>query len=114
MYKYQIVSKYSMSIRPSPNTANSPIGKLPAGAKGLGDGLQVDANGNRWLYIVNGGTTKGWVAINYNGKEYCSLTELQSNSPLPTESAETTFPKSFTLIDDSGKRAEYVFVKVIN
>lgn len=110
MSKYQIVSKYSMSIRPAPSTNNSSIGKLTAGTKGFGDELQVQANGDRWLLLVSGGTTKGWVAINYNGKEYCTLTELQSP---PVEPIETTFPKSFTLIDDTGRRAEYVFVKVV-
>lgn len=100
-----------MSIRPSANANNSPIGKLTSGAKGYGDELQTFANGDKWLLLVEGGTAKGWIAITYNGKDYCSLSEI----PQPAPTTELVFPKSFTLIDDeTGKRAAYAFIKVLN
>lgn len=105
---YTIVSTSNMSIRPEPNTANDRLAILPAKIPAKGEELVVLDNGDKWLYITEGWSVEGWVAVIHAGKTYCSLT----GAPTPTSppAGSENHPQSFRLIDDFG--AESLYFKV--
>ncbi len=110
--KYEYINTVgNMSIRPAPNTNNTPVGNLSVNVKAYGNELQVLSNGDKWLKIEQGGSAVGWVAVIHNGKPYGKLTEVVTN-PEPTQPVQM-FPNSFVLTDPSGAKAEYVFVRVL-
>jgi len=85
-YKYKIVPKKNMSVRPTPNTSNSAIGQLSVNVAGYGNTLQEYPDGGKWLFVEAGavGNSKpvqGWVAIFHNGEEYCALTTIGEVPP---------------------------------
>ena len=117
--KYTYISNsYNMSIRPNPNANNSSIGALPKGTEGRGDEVYTYSNGDKWLKILEGGNAVGWVAVVHLGKVYGTLTEIAID-PDPDPTPVAGFPDSFIQINndpkhpDYGKRAEYVFVRVL-
>jgi GH25 family lysozyme M1 (1,4-beta-N-acetylmuramidase) len=76
MTRYEAVSTYTMSLRPDHNTANTPLGSIPAQSKIHGDVIW-EAPGEKWLQVidVNGVAKTGWVAIVSASRIYCALTD---------------------------------------
>lgn len=77
------------------------------------DGSEVK-KGDKWLHVtsVDGVnlTDQGWMAYIHKGVPVCNnFKEIEAPPPPPTP----TFPESFTLVDPSGAKAEYVFVRII-
>jgi len=90
-YKYKIVPKQNMSVRPTPSTSNSTIGQLSTNAAGYGNTIQDFPDGSKWLLVeagavYNGQPVVGWVAIIHGGKIYCTLTVLGEVPPPPPPS----------------------------
>ena len=79
------------------------------------DGSEVK-KGDIWLHVtsVDGVniTNQGWMAYIHKGYPICSdLKEIEEPTPPPPTTP--TFPVSFTLVDPSGAKAEYKFVRII-
>ena len=77
------------------------------------DGPEVK-KGDIWLYVtsVDGVnlTDQGWMAYIHKGFPICNdFKEIEDPPPPPGP----VFPESFTLVDPSGAKAEYVFVRII-
>jgi hypothetical protein len=77
------------------------------------DGSEVK-KGDKWLRVtsVDGVnlTERGWMAYIHKGVAVCNnFKEIEGTDPNPTP----IFPESFTLVDPSGAKAEYVFVRII-
>lgn len=77
------------------------------------DGSEVK-KGDKWLRVtsVDGVnlTERGWMAYIHKGVAVCNnFKEIEGPGPNPTP----VFPESFTLVDPSGAKAEYVFVRII-
>ena len=107
MYNYEYINIVgSMSIRPLPSVNNDRIGTLPINTKAYGNDLTVLSNGDKWLFIEQGGSVSGWVAVIHLGKPYGKLTEL---SPIPDPPPPTSqFPEYFILTDPDGNSRRYV------
>ncbi|MBL8064074.1 MAG: NfeD family protein [Anaerolineales bacterium] len=76
------------------------------------DGPEVK-RGDKWLHVtsVDGVnlTDRGWMAYIHKGIPVCNnFREIEDPPPPPV-----MFPESFTLVDPSGAKAEYVFVRII-
>jgi len=76
------------------------------------DGSEVK-KGDKWLRVVSvdgvNVAERGWMALVHKGFPICdNFKEIEDPTP-PTP----VFPESFTLVDPSGARAEYVFVRII-
>ena len=102
-YKYEYLSNQNMNLRPAPNVNNSPIGSIKAYTKGLGDELTIYPDGGKWLKVLSGGSTIGWVAVVPLGIAYGVVTEISQPAetipPTPTE----LYPAQFSLTPlDSG------------
>lgn len=76
------------------------------------DGSEVK-KGDKWLHVtsvdgINLAET-GWMAYIHKGYPICEDFKIieEPNPPGPV------FPESFTLVDPSGAKAEYVFVRII-
>lgn len=112
-YKYEYVNIVgSMSVRPAPNTNNTPIGTLPMNVHAFGNELTELPNGDKWLKIEKtetGQTLVGYVAVIHLGKPYGKLTEISNPDPTPTPQ----FPQSFVLTNPDGTKGEFQFVRVI-
>lgn len=115
MYKYEYINTIgNMSIRPAPNTNNTPVGSLPKNVTGYGNEVYLYPNGDKWVKIEQGGSAVGWVAVIHNGKPYGTLTEAVANPDPTPNPPETVFPQSFILTDPAtGKKAEFEFVRVV-
>lgn len=100
----------NMSIRPAPNTSNSPLGFLMRGVTGYGDEISELPNGDKWVKISAGGDAVGWVAVIHLGKPYGILIDTGGATPTPVPSA---VPDSFILTTPDGARAEYNFVRML-
>jgi hypothetical protein len=77
------------------------------------DGSEVK-KGDKWLRVtsVDGVnlTERGWMAYIHKGVAVCNnFKEIEDPDPDPIP----VFPESFTLVDPSGAKAEYVFVRII-
>ncbi|KAA0256722.1 MAG: hypothetical protein DPW18_20690 [Chloroflexi bacterium] len=76
------------------------------------DGSEVK-KGDKWLHVtsVDGVnlTERGWMAYIHKGVPVCSNFKEIETPPPPGP----VFPESFTLVDPSGAKAEYVFVRII-
>ncbi len=77
------------------------------------DGTEVK-KGDKWLKVtsVDGVNVaeRGWMAYIHKGFPISeNFKEIEDPNPPPTP----TCPKSFTLTDPSGAKAEYVFVRII-
>lgn len=74
------------------------------------DGAEVK-KGDKWLHVtsVDGVnlTDRGWMAYIHKGFPVCNNFKEIEVPPPPV------FPESFTLVDPSGAKAEYVFVRII-
>lgn len=104
---YTITSTYNMSIRPDTTTANDRLGILPSGVQAQGEELRTLDNGDTWLYITNGWSVEGWVAVKLGTKTYCSLTGGPSTPPENPEE----HPRSF-ILRDPAKNTESLYYKV--
>lgn len=81
------------------------------------DGSEVK-KGDKWLHAtsVDGVnlTDQGWMALIHKGYPICdNFKEIEDPAPPPAPPPAPTFPESFTLVDPSGAKAEYVFVRII-
>lgn len=80
------------------------------------DGPEVK-KGDKWLRVlsVDGVNVpqRGWMAYIHKGAPICDNFKVIEEPPPPPPPPGPVFPESFTLIDPSGKKAEYKFVKVI-
>lgn len=121
------MTQYSMTpissgtrMRSDHNTFSSVIASYGRGQLVVGDeiweapadGSEVK-KGDKWLRVssVDGVnvTERGWMAYIHKGVPICdNFKEIEDPTP-PTP----TFPESFTLVDPSGAKAEYVFVRII-
>lgn len=76
------------------------------------DGTEVK-KGDKWLHVTSvdgvNVTERGWMAYIHKGVPICDNFKVIETPPPPTP----TFPESFTLVDPSGAKAEYVFVRII-
>ncbi|MBM4426548.1 MAG: hypothetical protein FJ031_04845 [Chloroflexi bacterium] len=77
------------------------------------DGSEVK-KGDKWLRVtsVDGVNVaqRGWMAYIHKGVPICdNFKVIEVPTPLPAP----VFPESFTLVDPSGAKAEYVFVRII-
>lgn len=77
------------------------------------DGSEVK-KGDKWLRVtsVDGVnlTTRGWMAYIHKGVPVCNnFKTIEDPAPPPAP----MFPESFTLVDPSGAKAEYKFVRII-
>jgi hypothetical protein len=72
-----------------------------------------NGDGDKWLKILEGGTTIGWVAVIHLGKAYGKLTEIVVTPPDPNP--QPVFPESFILTDPKNpqQKAEYKFVRIV-
>jgi lysozyme len=89
--RYEAISTYNMSRRPDHNTANSPLGSIPAQSRIHGNELWT-APGERWLRIedIGGTASSGWVAVESAYRVYCALEEINPpTEPPPAEPADT-------------------------
>lgn len=113
-YKYGYINTVgSMSVRPTPNTNNTPIGSLPVNTKAFGDEVTVLSNGDKWLKILEtqtGQALVGYVAVIHQSKNYGVLTEIK---PTPVPPTTPNFPEWFILTDPQGNKARYEFVRII-
>jgi len=77
------------------------------------DGSEVK-KGDKWLRVssVDGInlTERGWMAYIHKGVPICDNFKVIAAPPPPPE---PMFPESFTLVDPSGAKAEYKFVRII-
>lgn len=77
------------------------------------DGSEV-RKGDIWLHVtsVDGVnlTERGWMAYIHKGVPICDNFKVIED---PTPPPAPVFPESFTLVDPSGAKAEYVFVRII-
>jgi len=122
------MTKYSMSpissgtrLRSDHNTSSSVIASYGRGQLVVGDeiweapadGSEV-RKGDQWLHVssVDGInlTNRGWMAYIHKGTAICeNFQAIEDPAPPPAP----TFPESFTLVDPSGAKAEYAFVRII-
>jgi hypothetical protein len=77
------------------------------------DGSEVK-KGDKWLHVTSVDginlTERGWMAYIHKGAPICENFKIIED---PTPPPAPVFPESFTLIDPSGAKAEYKFVRVI-
>lgn len=81
------------------------------------DGSYVK-KGDTWLHVTHRNgvalSKPGWTAYIYLGKFICGGFKEIINDPPPSDPPAEIFPKSFVLTDPAtSKRAEYVFVKIV-
>lgn len=106
-YTYTTTYVKGMNTRPDHNVNNAPNGAVAYGQVVSGiavweapaDGVNV-RKGDKWMQLESG----SWVAVVHMGVTYGVVTEKDT---------DPIFPESFTLTDPSGKKAEYVFVRVV-
>jgi hypothetical protein len=122
------MTQYSMTpfnsgtrLRTDHNTSASVIAPYNRGQLIVGDELweaPTDGNevkkGDKWLHVtsVDGVnlSERGWMAYIHKGVPICeNFKVIEDPAPPPAP----VFPESFTLVDPSGAKAEYVFVRVI-
>lgn len=77
------------------------------------DGSEVK-KGDKWLHVTSvdgvNVTERGWMAYIHKGASICdNFKQIEDPNPPPTP----VFPETFTLVDPSGAKAEYKFVKII-
>ena len=95
-----------MKIRSEPKVASlNQVGSLPLGVSK--EVFEIyEAGQEKWAKI-----DAGWVAIIHQGKQFG---EVKGNLENTTNSEPIqNFPDSFTLVDPSGKKAFYQFVRVV-
>lgn len=122
------MTRYSMTpinsgtrLRKDHNTFAAVITSYGRGQLVVGDEVwEAPADGNevkkgdKWLYVVSVDgvnlTERGWMAHIHKGTPICdNFTVIEEPPPPPGP----VFPESFTLVDPSGAKAEYKFVRVI-
>lgn len=77
------------------------------------DGSEVK-KGDKWLHVTSvdgvNVTERGWMAYIHKGTPICdNFKEIEDPEPPPTP----VFPETFTLVDPSGAKAEYKFVRIV-
>ncbi len=114
MLRYR--ANQTINIRSTPAvTATNDIGDIPAGTEFIGSGLVVGANGTKYVNLISvGGINKvGYVSTVAN------ITLLEDTGTTNPPPVAVEFPQSYILTDNDpkspnyGKRAEYVFSKVV-
>lgn len=113
-YKITPLNSSGMKVRTEHNTNNTSIGTLSYGMFGTGTDLweaDVDGNGakkgDKWLFVEEGASVGGWVAIIHNGTNYCSIETVEDPDPEP-EPEPTEFPAFFYLLYPNGEKKKYV------
>lgn len=80
------------------------------------DGNEVK-KGDRWLHVTHVDNLllpqAGWMAITHKGVPICENLGEVPDVPPPPPPPTPVFPESFTLVDPSGAKAEYKFVRVL-
>ncbi len=122
------MTQYSMTpissgtrMRLDHNTFSAVIASYGRGQLIVGDEIwEAPADGNevkkgdKWLYVtsVDGVNVaqRGWMAYIHKGAPICENFKVIEDPPPPPA---PVFPESFTLVDPSGAKAEYVFVRII-
>jgi hypothetical protein len=109
-------------IRTEPNTAGSVLVSVSANVTVQGTELftaPVELRnasgvyqrvGDKWLKISYNGVM-GWMAYIHMGEAICKDFKETVTEPPVEPPPSVQFPQSFTLIDPSGAKAEYVFVR---
>jgi len=119
MLRYK--ANVNVNIRSTTLAAGSAniIGGVPAGTEFIGSGLITAPDGVKWVDLVSvGGINKdGYISTKAN---ITLLEDTGTTNPPPVEPPVTVgFPQSFIQTNndpnhpDYGKRAEYIFVKVL-
>lgn len=125
------MTQYSMTpinsgtrLRADHNTYATVITSYGRGQVILGDELwEAPANGaevykgDKWLHViaVDGVnlTERGWMAYIHKGLKICENFEVIGDVPDVPPPPVSVFPESFTLTDPEGRKAEYVFVRIL-
>lgn len=109
MLRYK--ANVTVNIRSTPAvTSTNDIGDIPAGTEFVGSGYVTGNDGVKYIDLISvGGVNKdGYVSTKAN----VTLIEDTGTTPPPAP-AEPVFPEWFDLVDPSGRKARYDFVRII-
>ncbi len=123
VYKMTTIDSKGTRIRQDHNTSAAVLTSVNANVTVTGtekwtapaDGVEVKA-GDVWVKVSYNGVT-GWMAYIHKGQPICK--NLVETTPPVDPAPVVGFPQSYILTDNDpkspnyGKRAEYVFVKVL-
>lgn len=122
-YTYTSTWTKGMNTRPAHNVNNTPNGAVPYNTPVQGVELWIATSlddevksglaniGDKWMRLNS--STVQWVAVVHKGVVYGNVTVVDNTTPPDPTPTEPLFPESFTLVDPSGAKAEYTFVRII-